>query len=849
MSGYLLVNLRPIQPIKRVALITALLMVFSYRVSAEDIEFNTDILDVHDKANIDLSHFSRAGYIMPGRYTMTVLVNKNEITDRSIEWIVSDDDKKNSIPCLTPELVASFGLKESVGSKLEWFHNGQCLDLKSLPGTQARGDLNGPVLYLNMPQAYLEYRAPNWDPPSQWDDGIAGLLFDYYTNVQTRHDEQGGDSHSVNGNGTTGMNIGPWRVRADWQGRLRHEKSGSDSGWDWSRFYAFRALRSLAAKLTIGEDSLYSDIFDSFRFTGVGLQSDDKMLPPNLRGYAPEVTGVAKTNAKVIISQQGRVLQEVQVAAGPFRIQDLNDMVSGMLDVRVEEQDGTVQTFTVNTATVPYLTRPGQVRYKLAAGRPSDMQHHTDGPEFTSGEFSWGVNNGWSLYGGGVGSKDYQALAVGIGRDLLMFGAMSFDVTRSRASLPDNTGVQQGNSYRLSYSKRFDSTGSQVTFAGYRFSERNFMSMGEYLDARRSGTRVGSSKEMYTITFNQQLPALGVTAYLNYNHQTYWDRPASDRYNLTLSRYFDLGELRNLSLSLTAYRSRYYSTLDNGMYLSLSVPWSNGGSLSYSGAIDRDDITHQVGYSGHIGDRDNYQVSSSLTRQGESFSGNWSREGDVAQIDASGSYMPARYSALSLSMRGGITATTQGAALHRSNVPGGTRMLLDTDGVADIPLKGFGIDTRSNYFGKAVDTDISGFYRSQMSIDLDSLPDNAEAIHSVVQGTLTDGAIGYRKFDVIAGLRAMAAIRMADGSYPPFGATVQNERGQNTGTVADDGVVYLSGMQPGGHMWVSWDDDQQCLMTLPSPLPRDTNNQMLLQCIIDAQRKKTAAGNDGHAAD
>ena len=82
------------------------------------------------------------------------------------------------------------------------------------------------------------------------------------------------------------------------------------------------------------------------------------MLPPNLRGYAPEVTGVAKSNAKVIIRQQGRVLYETTVAAGPFRIQDLNDAVSGELNVRVEEQDGSVQEFTMNTASIPYLTRP-----------------------------------------------------------------------------------------------------------------------------------------------------------------------------------------------------------------------------------------------------------------------------------------------------------------------------------------------------------------------------------------------------------------------------------------------------------------------------------------------------------
>ncbi|WP_268580354.1 fimbria/pilus outer membrane usher protein, partial [Escherichia coli] len=140
----------------------------------------------------------------------------------------------------------------------------------------------------------------------------------------------------------------------------------TDKQFDWSRYYAYRAIPALRSRLTMGEDYLNSDIFDSLRFTGVSLRSDDSMLPPNLRGYAPEVTGVAKTNAKVVVSQQGRVLYETQVAAGPFRIQDINDAVSGELDVRVEEQDGSVQAFKMNTANIPYLTRPGTVRYKLA---------------------------------------------------------------------------------------------------------------------------------------------------------------------------------------------------------------------------------------------------------------------------------------------------------------------------------------------------------------------------------------------------------------------------------------------------------------------------------------------------
>ena len=67
-------------------------------------------------------------------------------------------------------------------------------------------------------------------------------------------------------------------------------------------------------------------------------------------------------------------------------------------------------------------------------------------------------------------------------RDLLVLGALSFDTTYSRARLPiDDGNCQKGGSYRLSYSKSFDEYDSQITFAGYRFSEQNFMTMSEYL--------------------------------------------------------------------------------------------------------------------------------------------------------------------------------------------------------------------------------------------------------------------------------------------------------------------------------------------------------------------------------
>ncbi|KFA84175.1 hypothetical protein N037_22160 [Enterobacter sp. EGD-HP1] len=802
-----------------------------------DIQFNTDVLDLKDRANIDLSQFSQVGYVMPGSYTLALQINKSSLPERQIQFLAPEDNPKGSYACLTPEMVTQLGLTESASRQLTWWHNHECLDPSSLKGMTMRADLGSGVLYVNLPHAYLEYTAENWDPPSSWDEGASGVLFDYSLNAQTSHQQlsRGSNNQSLSGNGTTGGNLGAWRLRADWQANYDHTTGQANStrqNWDWSRYYMYRAIAALRAKLTLGENYLSSGMFDSFRYTGASLVTDDNMLPPNLRGYAPEVTGVAKTNAKVTISQQGRVIYETTVASGPFRIQDLNNATTGKLDVKVTEQDGSVQEYQVDTANVPYLTRPGLVRYKIASGKPSDYKHHSEGPTFGTGEFSWGVSNGWSLYGGALVAGDYNALALGIGRDLLAFGAISFDVTQSRAVLPGQE-TKSGGSYRVSYSKRFDETDSQVTFAGYRFTERNFMSMSQYLDARyRHNDTGGEGKELYMLTFNQQFRDLNMTAYLNYSHQTYWNQPANDTYNISLSRYFDIGQIKNLSMGLSAFRTKYNHTNDDGMYLSLSVPWGGSGTLSYDAQLSKGNNSNTVGYYGRLDDNTAYRINGGVGQDGRATSSGYiTHEGEIAEMSATAAFRGSDYSAFGMSMRGGMTATPNGAALHRVNAHGGTRMMVDTGGVSDVPVKGYGSPTWSNVFGKAVVSDMSSYYRTSVNVDLNKLGNNVEATRSVVQGTLTEGAIGYRKFGVIAGQKAMAILKLADGSAPPFGATVLNADNTQTGLVSDGGTVWLSGIKAGEVMKVNWEGETRCQVSMPSPLPADLETrQLLLPC-------------------
>jgi outer membrane usher protein PapC len=168
----------------------------------------------------------------------------------------------------------------------------------------------------------------------------------------------------------------------------------------------------------------------------------------------------------------------------------------------------------------------------------------------------------------------------------------------------------------------------------------------------------------------------------------------------------------------------------------------------------------------------------------------------MAQLSANASYQAGRYSAVGIGAQGGLTLTAEGggaaprqhagrhalAAGYRRRGRGAGARLRQHRSTNRLRQGGGG--------GRKQLLPQQGQHRSQQ------LGDNAEATKSVVQATLTEGAIGYRKFDVIAGEKAMAIVKLADGSTPPFGATVLNARKQETGIVNDGGSVYLSGIKP-----------------------------------------------------
>ncbi|CAM8752884.1 fimbria/pilus outer membrane usher protein [Burkholderia pseudomallei] len=376
-------------------------------------EFNASFLSIDGRNDVDLSQFAQADYTLPGTYLLDVQVNDVFFGLQPIEF-VAHDDGQGARACVAPELVAQFGLKKSLVENLPRTMGGRCADLASLDGVTIRYQKGEGRLKITIAQAALEFADASYLPLERWSDGVDGAMLDYRVLANANHAFGRGaqQNNSVQAYGTIGANWGAWRFRGDYQAQTRAGGAVyAERAFRFNQLYAYRALPSIRSTLSFGEIYVDSDIFSTFSMSGVAMKSDDRMLPPSMRGYAPLVTGVARTNAIVKVMQDSRVLYMTKVSPGAFALSNLNTSVQGTLDVVVEEEDGTVQRFQVATASVPFLAREGQLRYKTAIGQPRTFGGAGITPWFGFAEAAYGLPFDVTLYGGLIAASGYTSVA------------------------------------------------------------------------------------------------------------------------------------------------------------------------------------------------------------------------------------------------------------------------------------------------------------------------------------------------------------------------------------------------------------------------------------------------------
>lgn len=318
----------------------------------------------------DLSAFEEGVGQMPGTYRVDVLVNQTLTGTHDIEFSMQKDSHGQTSlqPCISMEMLRDFGVRTEQFPQLTGENH--CANLAAIPNAATQFVFNKQQLLLSIPQAAMNNQARGYVAPERLDEGINALLLNYsFTggNTQARHSDMT-DSDSYYLNLRPGLNIGPWRVRNYSTWSRNTSGDNTQNNWDSAYTYAQRNIIALKSQLTLGESNSPSDLFDSVPFRGAQLASDDDMLPDSLRGYAPVVRGIARTNAQVIIKQNGYTIYQSYVSPGAFEITDMYPTgSSGDLDVTIKEADGSEQHQLVPFASLPVLQREGRLKYSLTA--------------------------------------------------------------------------------------------------------------------------------------------------------------------------------------------------------------------------------------------------------------------------------------------------------------------------------------------------------------------------------------------------------------------------------------------------------------------------------------------------
>ena len=833
-------------------------------------EFDRSMLPGGGKNTADIARFEHGNPVLPGIYNLDVYVNRNWIGRLDVRF-AAPAPNASALPCVTEDLLNRMGLalaNSHADAAARLKSPGACVQLSELiPGAALTLDLPDLRVDASIPQAYMSQMPRGYVNPASWDAGVPAFLLNY--NFNTYHATSAGEGQTSTYLGLrAGLNVGLWQLRQDSTVTWNSGVAGQPGQRHWHNIdaYAQRALPSMRAKITVGDSFTDGAVFDSFGLRGVQFATDDQMLPQSLRGYAPVVRGVADTNAKVTIRQNGVQLYETTVAPGPFVIRDLYPTgYGGDLVVTVTEADGRQHSFSVPFASVAQLLRPGVTRFDVAAGQlRSDIMQ--DRPGVIQASAQHGFDNVFTGYAGVQGSAGYAAVLVG-GAFNTRLGAVALDITQAHASIP-RYGTHNGQSFRITYSKILPDTDTSLTVAAYRYSTSGFLSLldaesardyarrgldalqyvpgntptvdgvpleslltpaqraalaGNVYNANDAFTAHGllQQRNRFTLTLSQRLGQSG-SLYANASVNDYWNRNGRDtQFQIGYNDHF-----RRLSWGVSATRSRLvFGGYDNQFFLNASLPLGDSAhapnasvNLSHSDELGSQE---QVMLNGSAGQWNQFTYGATASRGdasgGAAVSVNAGYRSPYVVFNASVgkgdgySQQSASVSGAIVAHKGGVTfGQPMGDTVALVHVPG-------ADGAHITNAPGVRVDR----FGYALVPYLMPYQLDTIQVDPKGLPLDVQLDATSAQVAPYAGAVVMVDFKSEQGRALIVRLHTSNGKPAPFGAEVVDAKGNPLGVVGQGGMALLRGVDRQGLLSLRWQDqhDTQHACTFPYMLP------------------------------
>jgi outer membrane usher protein len=715
--------------------------------------------------------------------------------------------------CLTLEMVQQLGVdiaKLQASGKLDGNDPNACIDLPALiKGASVRYDVPRLRLLVSVPQSAMERGRRGYVDPALWDAGVSAAFINYQLS-SNRNSTEAQNTLSNNLGLRNGINLGGWRLRNE-----SNFNSSTDrpSTFKSNRSYLQHDVTALKGQFSAGDIFSDADLFDSVRYRGVKLGSDDGMRADSERGYAPIIRGIAQTSATVEIRQNNYILYTANVPPGPFEISDIYPSGSnGDLEITVIEADGSRRVTVQAFSSLPIMVREGQLKYSLSAGQYNSNSDGQQSPQFVSSTLAYGISSNLSGIVGVQASQDFQAMSVGVGRNTPI-GAVSLDMTHS-ASRTFGQAVT-GNSLRALYAKTFTGTDTSFTLAAYRYSTEGYRTLTEHVEELSSDgqRRTGNSKTRTDLTVNQSLgrnQQYG-SLYVNASDQRYWSRGGSQSLSAGYSNYW--GEVSyNVAATYTKdVGNAGPSNNDTLVNLSLSFPLGStprAPRAFVSASTQKDNDTAQVGINGYLTENSDTYYSlqgGNSSTGGSTGSANLSTRTSV--MDVSASYSQGRgYNSQSLNLAGSVVG--HGGGINLGQTVGETFALAQVEGVSGVKIGSFsGAKTGSN--GYAVVPNAQPYRVNWISLDTRDLGADIEIDNATQQVVPRRGAVVLARYVSKTGRRVQFALFDAKQQPIPFGASLEDTAGKQMAISDPNGKALALVEQDTGTLVIKW-GEQQC---------------------------------------
>ncbi|EHH6606645.1 fimbria/pilus outer membrane usher protein [Escherichia coli] len=817
-----------------VAILASLAVLFSSYADARDYTFNPSMLKM-DGQDVDLSVFEN-GSQLPGIYHVDIVLN-GKLTDRK-EIVFYNKYKENGehalTPCLTQDMLTQYGIRtgDYPGIFIKGADGEVCGDVSVIPGSTIYFDFYNQQLNLSIPNIAFYPKYNGIAPKSLWDDGINAFVMNYQANAMRNEfrQQQSKDVSSYWARIEPGLNLGPWRIRNLTTLTKEHGKTGdSESVYT----YAERGIPSIKSRILIGESYTNSDIFDSIPFRGAMLRSDESMVPYSQYGFAPVIRGIAQSQALIEVRQNGYLIHTVSVAPGAFALADIPVIGSGGdLQVSVIETNGKNQVFTVPYTTPVIALREGYLKYNITGGVYRSSYSGVEDSALVQMTAMYGLPWDLTTFVGFQGAEHYQSAATGLGLSMGKMGAISLDGIYARGHKKDQS-TDEGYSWRIRYSKLFDTTGTSFIAASHQYSSSGYHTLSDVLDTYSDKNYFYSDQidrsRRTSLTMSQSMGKWGMFSLGGVRDEYRGGRPSQDSVNASYTTNWEWGSLSlnwSENKNTLHYLNNSKSKKENLFSIWMNIPMdrllgnssNNINVTTYVQKSTGQKTQYEFGLNGRAFNRQLYwdirqQFAPGTDTYNDSSRMNLIWYGTYGQLRGGYSYSDSLRQ-MNAGLSGTMVIHNKGITFGQSH--GETMALVEAPAVDGAEVIGWpGVKT--DFRGYTTLGHLVPYQENTVSLNPASFPDYAEVSQTDTRVIPTKGAIVPARFITHIGEKVLFKLTRNDGKKVPFGAVVslstKKDNKYGAGIVNELGEVYMTGLPEKGELNVRWNSHGKCTAT------------------------------------